>query len=322
MPRTRFPIKTRADRARRPRGRPVGESNVARGGATGSGTGRHPRPAARGRRLGRYRDGIGREREVLALAGAGGSVLVVDRDAAGRGVDRLVAHLAADEPRGNAELVCRDYLSGAVAVAGRCRPLTEADLERAPFPESDAAGCARPGTPVPALLDRRGCAYRLELLDTGMSIPELRWRRERAGGAEIVSVRDAVGRLESYEPVCGLSRLALARHDACARVSTTALRLELGRVQESPTVLNRRLREAVVASVAHGQLSMSEIAIRCGRVKRDGRGNESGETSWLARRLGLLPEGGQSRPTPWIHTDVLGLIARRGLGVSPREVEL
>ncbi len=67
---------------------------------------------------------------------------------------------------------------------------------------------------------------------------------------------------------------------------------------------------------------MSEIAIRCGRVKRDSRGNESGETSWLARRLGLLPEGGHSTPTPWIHSDVLGLIARQGLGVSPREVEL
>jgi hypothetical protein len=67
---------------------------------------------------------------------------------------------------------------------------------------------------------------------------------------------------------------------------------------------------------------MSEIALRCGKVKRDSRGNESGETSWLARRLGLAPESGERAPTPWIHTDVLALIARRGLGVSPREVEL
>jgi hypothetical protein len=259
---------------------------------------------------------------VVALAGADGSVLVVDRDVAGGGEQRLLAHLAADEPRGNAELVCRDYLSGDVADAGRCRTLTEADLELAPFPEPDAARSAGRGTAVPVLLDRRGCAYRLELLDTGMSIPELRWVRELAGRLEVVSVRDAVGRLESYEPVCRLSRLALARHAGSTLVSTTTLRLELGRVQESPTVLNRRLREAVVASVAQGRLSMSEIAIRCGRVKRDGRGNESGETSWLARRLGLLPEGGQTRPTPWIHTDVLALIARSGLGVSPREVEL
>ena len=87
-------------------------------------------------------------------------------------------------------------------------------------------------------------------------------------------------------------------------------------------MLNRRLRLLVLAKVERRELSMSEIAIRCGRVKRDRRGNESGETSWLARRLGLLPEGGQSTPTPWIHTDVLALIARSGLDVSPREVEL
>jgi hypothetical protein len=67
---------------------------------------------------------------------------------------------------------------------------------------------------------------------------------------------------------------------------------------------------------------MSEIAIRCGRIKRDRNGNASGETSWLARRLGIMPEGGCTAPTPWIHTDVLALIARCGLGVAPREVEL
>ncbi len=30
----------------------------------------------------------------------------------------------------------------------------------------------------------------------------------------------------------------------------------------------------------------------------------------------------ESRPTPWVHSDVLGLIAREGLRISPREVEL
>ncbi|MDE3069275.1 MAG: hypothetical protein KGJ43_00925, partial [Acidobacteriota bacterium] len=69
-------------------------------------------------------------------------------------------------------------------------------------------------------------------------------------------------------------------------------------------------------------VTMNEIAIRCGRVKRCARGNIGGETSWLARRLGLAPEGGQARPSPWIHSDVLALIAREGLGLSPHEVEL
>jgi hypothetical protein len=87
-------------------------------------------------------------------------------------------------------------------------------------------------------------------------------------------------------------------------------------------VLNRRLREAVQSRLARGELTMSEIAIRCGRVKRDRRGNISGETSWLARRIGQLPEGGEDHPTPWVHSDTLALIARDGLALSPNEVEL
>jgi hypothetical protein len=70
--------------------------------------------------------------------------------------------------------------------------------------------------------------------------------------------------------------------------------------------------------VSTGELSMSEFAIRCGCTKGSGR---SGNTSWLARRIGQLPEGGKTQPTPWVDGDVLGLIARDGLGVSPREVE-
>jgi hypothetical protein len=137
-----------------------------------------------------------------------------------------------------------------------------------------------------------------------------------------VKVREAVAALESYEPLRLLTLRALARHRDDPEVSTAVLRSELELIQESPIVLNRRLRHAVLVAIEHQGLSMSEIAIRCGRVKRDSKGNESGETSWLARRLGMLPEGGADRRTPWIHSDVLALIARRGLGISPREVEL
>jgi hypothetical protein len=38
--------------------------------------------------------------------------------------------------------------------------------------------------------------------------------------------------------------------------------------------------------------------------------------------VGILPESSTSRLTPWVHSDVLGLIARNGLGISPHEVEL
>jgi hypothetical protein len=254
-------------------------------------------------------------------------VLVVDRDAITLGDRRLVAHLAADEPAENAALVCSRYLQEARAGRGRCRRLTPEDTRTAPF--ADDAEAEMNAAPVPAstvLRDRLGRSYRLELLPTGMSIPELRWRRhspERTvGDPHSVSVREAIARLESYEPVRTMTRQALALHRGDGEVSSTVLRVELARVLESPIVLNRRLREVVLATIELNGLSMSEIAIRCGRVKRDRGGNESGETSWLARRLGMLPEGGRRTPTPWIHSDVLALIARSGLGISPREVEL
>ncbi|HWF31691.1 MAG TPA: hypothetical protein VG188_03940 [Solirubrobacteraceae bacterium] len=158
-----------------------------------------------------------------------------------------------------------------------------------------------------------------------MSIPELRWGCLPSAGAQEwvpVSLREAIASLERYEPVRTMTACALALKEQADDVSVTVLRAELRRVQESPIVLNRGLRKAVLDAVERRGQSLSEIAMRCGRVKRDAAGNESGETSWLARRLGLLPEGGRERATPWIHSDVLALIARDGLGVSPREVEV
>jgi hypothetical protein len=158
-----------------------------------------------------------------------------------------------------------------------------------------------------------------------MSIPELRWCRrspERGDSErEALSLRETIACLERYGPALALTRGAVSLHRDSDEVSIALLRAELMRTQESPIVLNRALRAAVLNAVErHGQ-SMSEIAMRCGRIKRDAAGNASGETSWLARRLGLLPEGGRRKPTPWIHSDVLALIARDGLGLSPREVE-
>jgi hypothetical protein len=134
-------------------------------------------------------------------------------------------------------------------------------------------------------------------------------------------VRGAIASLENYEPVRSLSARAVQKHSSDPRISVVVLRGELERVRESPIVLNRGLRKAVLVATKRG-LTMSEIAIRCGRIKRDANGAQSGETSWLARRIGTLPESGHSVPTPWVHTDVLALIAREGLGVSPREVEV
>jgi hypothetical protein len=135
-------------------------------------------------------------------------------------------------------------------------------------------------------------------------------------------VREAVASLENYEPIRALTCRAIARHTGRREISIAVLRAELARVQRSSIVLNRALRAAALDAIERRGESMSEIAMRCGRIKRDAAGRESGETSWLARRLGLLPEAGRDSPTPWIHSDVLALIARDGLGLSPREVEV
>ena len=289
-------------------------------------THRRARPtAARRRPVARYTDCDGRAREIVTRAGCAGSVLLVDRDAATLDDRRLIAHLAADEPPENVALTSHGYLEQARRGRGRCRRLQPEDLAAIPFAEGRDAAAAVSGPPEDEPIDVLGRRYELARVHSGMRIPELRWCRlllDAEGEGRPVSVREAVACLESYEPVCAVTARALARSDDDCAVSTTALRAELSRMLQSPIVLNRSLRLAVLAATERQGLSMSEIAMRCGRVKRDSAGNESGETSWLARRLGLLPEGGRATPTPWIHSDVLALIARDGLGVSPREVEV
>lgn len=282
------------------------------------------RTAGRSGAIARYVDCDGRTREILTRVGHEQSVLVLDRDVQTRGDARLIAHLAADEPPGNATLASRSYIARARRRSCLCRALCEADLTAHPFPEPEAGDRAKPHDLDQPPPDRLGRRYELVRIPTGMSIPELRWLRRCHSGAKpvTVSVREAIACQESYEPIRALTVSTLSFHETDDTVSVTALRGELQRVQQSPIVLNRGLRETVLAAMAEQGLSMSEIAIRCGRIKHDSAGNQSGETSWLARRLGLLAEGGRSAPTPWIHSDVLALIARDGLGVAPREVEL
>lgn len=277
------------------------------------------------RPLATYVDGGGRHRELLTLPGHGGSVLVLDRDAATLCDRRLVAHLAADEPQENAALVCRRYLEDA---GGRwCRRVQPGDLLVDPLPE-DSRVPVTPGMRGSAdhLVDGDGHAYSIDLLPGERSTAQLRWcrRSPQAGGSpsERVALREVVAAFESYEPMCTLTRQAIARHREDSDLVVTRLRSELERLYASPVVLNRGLREAVLHAIDRRGLSMSEIALRCGMVKRDRRGKAGGETSWVARRIGLMPEGGEKAITPWVHVDVLAVIAREGLGVSPREVEL
>jgi hypothetical protein len=276
--------------------------------------------------LGSYTDAAGTRHELVCVAGAEDTRLVVDQVLGRAHGPRLLAHLAADEPAQNAALVVSAYLAAPRA----CRSLTPSDLQLA-FGEGVSSSNGANGSPPAGepslserLVDRSGVVYQLAPVRPGAGIAQLRWTGRQADGGrrEVLSVRAVVGALESYEPVLALTHAAVARHEGDAAVSVAVLRAEHERVVESPIVLNRGLREAVEAVIASGEVCASEIAIRCGRLRRGPRGRLAGETSWLSRRIGQGPEAGASKPTPWIHSDVLALIAREGLGVSPREVEV
>lgn len=265
----------------------------------------------------------GRARQVVRRGGAGGSVLLIDRDVRTLGDVRLIAHISREEPRRNVAIVCAQYMRD---VRGRwCRPVSPSDLEAVPLPEIDGAAepVHRPALAAESMPDLRGCCPRLRPIAGGMSIPELRWCSVQGAGdaPQPLSVRDVIGLLQSYEPAREATAAAVVAHRHDPEISVATLSVELERVCASRIVLNRGLREAVLAAVAGGRLSMSEIALRCGRVKRSRQGVLSGETTWLARRIGLAGDG-VGGPTPWVHSEVLGLIARCGLGISPREVEL
>ena len=286
---------------------------------------KHPLRGRRHDLLGRYADRNGDVREVVALPGASESVLVVDRNSSTLGDVRLLAHLAGDEPPENARLVCESYLED--SRDRWSRPVTPEDLETVPFAEEQCPK-ARAGAPPSEveLTDRHGRGHSLQVIPGEHCSLQVRWRRSSPDCSgdllQAVSVRDVVACMESYEPVRSLTLEAIAFYRGEPQVSVAMLGLELERVDCSPLVLNRLLRETALATIERQGVSVSEIAKRCGRVKRDSRGRVSGETSWLARRLGILPSAGESAPTPWVHTDVLALIAREGLRVSPREVEL
>jgi hypothetical protein len=273
--------------------------------------------------LASYLDADGRARELLVLPGSGGSVLVLDRDAATLCDRRLVAHLAADEPPENAALVCQHYLQD---LNGRwCRRVRPEDLSVAPILMTGDRRLPLDATDV-RLSDVHGRAYRLGPIPSERPTVQLRWSRHCGETEdslwEQVKLRDVVGGLEDYEPVRTLTEQSIVRYRDDPHVLSTRLACEFERLCRSPIVLNRGLREAVLDAIERRGTSMSEIALRCGVVKRDRHGNASGETSWLARRVGLMPEGGASATTPWIHSDVLAAISRKGLGISPREVEL
>ncbi len=257
----------------------------------------HRRSPARqtGEDVAHYTDPQGARREIITLAGTRNTTLVIDRIAGTHGDARLVAHLAADEPPENAAIVCGLYLREKHQPC--CRLLRAEDMEIDPVAQNAAADEShQPEARV--LTDLAGNLYSLQSALDGSPLPQLRWHLHRRGvgvQAELVTLRQLTGALERYQPAVALTKRAIGAHELDQDVSVSVLRAEFRRLQESPIVLNRGLREAVLAAIEKDGLSMSEIAIRCGRRKRDQRGCESGETSWLARRIGIPPRGRPAR---------------------------
>jgi hypothetical protein len=283
-----------------------------------------PRHAPHVCRLGSYEtpeDAIARE--IVSVRNPHGAVLVVDRRTDTLTDARLLARLAPEEPSENARIVCEMYLAD--ETRGRCRVLTAEDYES----DNQADPLAHFSLPSPRqaqLSDAAGREHRIRMITPGHSFPELVWTRTPKASTDdafcLATLRDVIAAVQDYEPARSITEAALAVYRSDERVSTSRLASELERVAHSPIVLNRGLREAVERKVASTELTLSEIAMRCGRTKRDRRGTLSGETSWLTRRIGAAPEGGEAQPTSWVHSDTLALIARDGLGVSPNEVEL
>src|SRR4029077_21132608 len=110
---------------------------------------------------------------------------------------------------------------------------------------------------------RDGARFRLALCAGDPA--ELRWIRDREDERP-VSIHCVFGAVEDYEPARTLSLAAVVRHRRTPGVAITTLGTELRRLGGSRIVLNRLLRETVLETIrAHG-LSMSAIALRCGRI--------------------------------------------------------
>lgn len=129
---------------------------------------------------------------------------------------------------------------------------------------------------------------------------------------EAVALREVVGAMEDYQPAVAMTERTIATDPPSMKLAR-----EFETLRNSRTVLNRRLREAVLAAVAREGIELPELAARCGHTRRN---QGSGEGSWVARRIGLMPEGGEPAPTPFIDSRVLALIAA-AVGLDPVDVE-
>lgn len=253
--------------------------------------------------LASYHDETGRARELVILAGAGRRV-VIDRDATSRSDARLLGELAQEEEDENARLLVAEYLG------------------RSPHDRRCAAYVDTPGGPPNALSgvlhDPEGNAYWIQCVHGPRGGADLRWMRRLPadGDPAPVTLRTVIGALEAYEPATSMTVEVISAHPG---ISGSVLRRQIATVRDSHLVLNRGLRDAVVAALDDGT-ALAQIAESCGHTRPTARGGTAGDSAWLARRVGLKPDG-QEAPYRWIDERVLCEIAE-GLGLRADDVLL
>ena len=275
-------------------------------------------PLESGRVLGCYQDEEGARRTILAIDGVEGNTLVVDHSDGAVSDVRLVDHILADEPVldpsiDNATLIAELYLAD--PSRGCCRALCLSDL-RPQQAELEALAFAD------VLSAPDGTRYRLDAGELDAAQRSLRWSADGDRGRwAVVSLRSVIGAVDAYEPARSMTVAALAYHrgrDTNVQVSTLAA--ELRSLDRGAFVLSHCLREAAQRAVARGEVSWSQLALRCGHSHAVHGGHQCGDTSWLKRRLGIMPDTSTGCTTPWIRSETLALIAR-ALGVDPVSVE-
>ncbi len=280
---------------------------------------------ARGTRatLGSYRtDDPPRERRIGAVAIPDGSVLVLDYEMPSCADPRVLARIAPEEPPGNAQLVADLYLAD--TRRGRSRPLTLADLEGSAPASRPSQRDAHVELPTPRSRQIWVVSSIRANTDAG-EFPQLRWMELAETPGESfgpVTLREVIGALERYEPAIAMTRSAIDAQPPGGAVSTATLRAELHRMQAQ-----RDRAEPWTARSGRPRAGLRDVAQRDRACAAGARNATAAETS-AARRAGspgasaVCPESGKPTPTPWVHTSTLALIAREGLRVSPREVEL
>jgi hypothetical protein len=280
--------------------------------------------------LARYREsGTGAVRTIVTMRGAGNTTLVIDQLAGTKADPRVVDVLLPDEDPSNAQLIATMYAEDENRGA---RALVDEDLRESVAASSHAANGehekgredAESLDHADGVVDDDGVRYCVREVDGGKngSPREMRWVRVVGHECEIVTLRETIAHFESYTPFMAMSEAAASAYGDDQEIAVSTLHSELRRQQASPIVLNRGIREAVLRVVETEQASLSEIAARCGRSHSGNDATKSGDTTWLQRRIGVRKESGTDAPTHWVHTEVLALIAREGLGIAPHEVEL